>query len=595
MAMDLPAEVLTQIFTLAADEDLIFQYALPTSLANSSWFKHIAGDWSLRTPQEAGNFLMRRSYRTKKALMLTCRKWHNVAYEHLFRCLFFNTPLRLFEVVKILDSQKGAAATENSLGWWTRRLHVCRYSAHELGELGIKYKDMQRALLTIIEHCPNLEIFHVDWPMKEIFGEVALALARHSKRSLRVVHFNVPRNALSKVIWALDSLKFIVAAHIEFEPGHAVRNEFGDDDEESVHLGSAFDYQLDLRYLYQLSVVGYAREFLEQSAEWIMPSLKIFAYNQATYGGAVPEAILGFLKVHGDCLEFLDLDTNLPVDTRRILDLCPQVSTFAFNADNRIMPHNDRESEVVNRPRPNIHTIGLHGLSLAFGVGPANTAMATTRLTQRSNDLIMAALSKRNFPNLQRVRALSRPMLMDLNRAGQPNEDNGGMARWTNWWDTFADAGIALEDCTGDSLGNLPEIPGPGDSDEDEEDADSDEYEDESEDEDDEDDDDEEEEEDSEEEEEGSSDSEGENILPGWKKLIPPMDDKPSARTQELRDLLKECRAMERRRDLEPSLLPPSFMMMMGGGMPPGGMPGFPGADMPMAMGGMGFGFGGGR
>ena len=66
-ALDLPAEVLTQIFSLASDEDLLFQYALPTSLANSSWFKHISGEWALRTPQEAGNLLMRRSYKTKKA------------------------------------------------------------------------------------------------------------------------------------------------------------------------------------------------------------------------------------------------------------------------------------------------------------------------------------------------------------------------------------------------------------------------------------------------------------------------------------------------------------------------------------------------
>jgi hypothetical protein len=33
--------------------------------------------------------------------------------------------------------------------------------------------------------------------------------------------FNVPQNKLSRVIWALDSLKFVVAAHIKFEPSSA--------------------------------------------------------------------------------------------------------------------------------------------------------------------------------------------------------------------------------------------------------------------------------------------------------------------------------------------------------------------------------------
>ncbi|TEB38425.1 hypothetical protein FA13DRAFT_1620823 [Coprinellus micaceus] len=605
-ALDLPAEVLTQIFSLASDEDLLFQYALPTSLANSSWFKHISGEWALRTPQEAGNILMRRSYKTKKAslnLMLVCKQWYSVAYELLFRCLYFNSPLKLFEVVKILDTQTGAAATENSLGWWTRRVHVCRYSAQELGELGIQLEDMQWALLTIIKHCPNLEIFHIDWPMKEAFGEVAVALYKHAQRSLRVVHFNVPRNALKKVIWALNALKFIVAAHIEFESGP----KDPDDEEESLNLGSAGQHQLNLKYLYQLSVVGFAKEFLEQALQWPMPSLRVFSYNTGSYTGAVPAVIHDFLKVHGDGLEFLDLDTYLPLEIANILDQCPQVTTFAFNADCRITPHNDVESEIVNRPRSNVHTIGIHGLSLAFGVGAVVAAKNPTivTITQKSNDLNMAALNKRNFPNLQRIRALSRPMLLDLNRAGQPNEDNGGMARWARWWDTCAGSGVALEDCTGDSLGNLPELPsqdyvgGGGEEGEDSEEYEWDDDEDEDDEDDgddgDDDDDDDDEEEDNSDDDE-SSESEDENILPsGWKKLILPMpEENPSARTRELRQLLKECRAMERQRDSEAPLLPPAFMMMMGagGGMPGFGMPDFPGSDIPTAMGGRGFGFG---
>jgi hypothetical protein len=178
----------------------------------------------------------------------------------------------------------------------------------------------------------------------------------------------------------LDSLKFIVAAHIEFEPSSTPSSSNNDyfDDEDNVNLGSAFDYQLNLQYLYQLSIGGHAREFL--------------------------------------------------LEVAKILDMYSQVPTFAFNADCRINLLNPGESEVANRPKPNITTIGLHGLSLAFGVDPLASARNDTSvwLIQRINDSIMAALNKRNFP--------SRPMLMALNRAGQPNEENGGMARWAKWW-----------------------------------------------------------------------------------------------------------------------------------------------------------------
>jgi hypothetical protein len=65
--VELPDEIWTQIFDLAVDEDVIFQYWLPTSMAECAWFRHISGDhWVLRTPQEALNLVQRRSYFTKK-------------------------------------------------------------------------------------------------------------------------------------------------------------------------------------------------------------------------------------------------------------------------------------------------------------------------------------------------------------------------------------------------------------------------------------------------------------------------------------------------------------------------------------------------
>ncbi|KAJ2928286.1 hypothetical protein H1R20_g8798, partial [Candolleomyces eurysporus] len=474
---------------------------------------------------------------------------------------------------------------------------------------------MHEALIQIIEYCPNLEIFHVDWPLRGSFGDIAAALSERCKRSLRTVHFNVPRNAVSKVILALHSLKFIVAAHIEFEPSSSPScNQGHDDDERTVNVGCASSYELNLQYLYQLSISGHAREFLDRASQGFLPSLKIFSYSTGLYTGAVPDAILTFLQFHGNTLEFLDLDTNLPLDIASILDVCPHVSTFAFNADCRIDLLNPSESKLVNRPKPNITTIGLHGLGLAFGVGPPVSSRNETSviIIQKTNDSIMAALNKRNFPNLQRVRALSPTMLVDLYEAGQPNEAFNGMARWTKWWDTCAAAGISLEDCTGNSLGYLPGPPDEGEANgegvgegeggesdeyEDDEDGDDD-YDDYDDDEGDEVGDDDDDEDDDEDE---SSDSDEEHILPsGWKKkLIPPMpEEEPSARTQELRDLLKECRAMDRARSRETPLLPPSFMMMMGGGMgfPGAGMmPGFSGPDIPTAVGAMGFGFGASR
>lgn len=61
-----PAEIWTQIFDLAADEDVIFQYGLPTTVAESAWYKNGQDKWVLRSPAEALNLVQRRSYKTKK-------------------------------------------------------------------------------------------------------------------------------------------------------------------------------------------------------------------------------------------------------------------------------------------------------------------------------------------------------------------------------------------------------------------------------------------------------------------------------------------------------------------------------------------------
>lgn len=62
----LPSEIWTRIFDLAADEGIIFNHDLPTVMAECVWFKTIFGQWQLRTAQESINLIQRRSYATKK-------------------------------------------------------------------------------------------------------------------------------------------------------------------------------------------------------------------------------------------------------------------------------------------------------------------------------------------------------------------------------------------------------------------------------------------------------------------------------------------------------------------------------------------------
>jgi hypothetical protein len=64
---DLPSELWAQIFDLAADEDAIFQHELPTTMSESVWFKDVFGDWVLRSPHDALEWVQRGSYSTKKA------------------------------------------------------------------------------------------------------------------------------------------------------------------------------------------------------------------------------------------------------------------------------------------------------------------------------------------------------------------------------------------------------------------------------------------------------------------------------------------------------------------------------------------------
>ncbi|KIM38035.1 hypothetical protein M413DRAFT_448073 [Hebeloma cylindrosporum] len=521
---ELPSEIWSQIFDLAADEDILFLPGIPTAMAESAWYRDIiVNEWRLRSPREAMNVLQRRSYATKKAIISTCRQWRGVGSEFLFRCLYFSDPAKMISLSTFLDVTSDPQTTSPT--WWTRRMHVSRY--HPSPSRSATIEDMDTALISVVSQCPNLEIFVIERPMGNAFGPVVDALATHAFRKLHTVQWNVPGEALAKVIWALDSLPLLLAVHLDFEtPVPSIH--------EIANLGSAANLPITLPFLKQLSLRGYVEEIVEQCTDWDLPALCNLSVDSGTSVQDIPD-IVEFLKNHGPNLSLLDLNVSPHLDVRTILDLCPNLSTFTFNADWRVMPHDDVASELTTRPHQNITTIGLHGLSHAFGVGFAAAIITLdpvrSRVTCRSNDLNVAALNKMNFPKLQRVRALSRNMLSDLNKENGPSMENGGYERWNKWWNRFASFGIRLEDCTGQVLGTLPDEDPEGSQEDDES----------------------EEEEEEEEDDEEEDDDEDDDDSEGWGSEINessfPALPAGNGRTMELTRLLQEVRAMNEGRD----------------------------------------------
>ncbi|KAH7873794.1 hypothetical protein F5879DRAFT_944943 [Lentinula edodes] len=569
--MELPDEILTQIFDLAADEDVIFQYGLPTVMAETAWFQNALDEWALRSPQEAINIIQRRSYATKKAIMLTCRTWRRLGSEFLYRCLFFDNPSRLHLLCRILESdvniKNESEQSSVGLGWWTKRIHLTRYYASP--NRGASQDDMCNALTTIVKHCPNLSIFVVEWPMPSAtFGLVADSLFKYTRKALHTVHWHVSAEAIPKIIWALDSLPLVLAAHIEFDPPtHTTEIH------ESLHLGSAQNVALNLPYLQQLTLRGSFSEFLEQAVDWILPGLRNLSIDCGNSRSETPD-IVGFLERHGDKLKVLDINSIPPLEVPDILELCPQLEVFSFNADWRFQAPtlpattsdgipitDDSEPDGASRqrrrqsntmrlslgsyfnetsilthtPHPRIHTIGLHGLLYAFGVGYARIFSSEepfrSRVVRRSNDLNFGALNRAQFPQLRCIRILSRTLLNDLNKADGPVQDDevDGMDRWERWWDRCHESNIRLEDCTGGEFGQLP-------LDAEEENI---------------------EEEEEEEEGDGQANDSEEYSSGGysdeWEVEVPSIEENDDGlHTQELRQLIKECQAMAEERDESP-------------------------------------------
>ena len=157
----------------------------------------------------------------------------------------------------------------------------------------------------------------------------------------------------------------------------------------------------------------------------------------------------------------LDLNCIPSLDVPAILDLCPLLTTFTFNPDWRLPGWENHQlfaSPLVRAPHANITTIGLHHLMYAFGVGYAATYTKDPSVAQsirRQNDVNFAALHRRNFPRLERIRVLSPVLLADLEKNNGPSQHC--FERWERWSRQCQREGVRLEDCTGATLGTLPE------------------------------------------------------------------------------------------------------------------------------------------
>jgi len=385
---------------------------------------------------------------------------------------------------------------EPHLGTYARNIY--------LGGPTIPEAESLEILVSIIQHCPNVDTMIIAWPLTSTFSAaIADALLSFTSKKIRTLCWNMSSSAQPKVIWALNALrKSLTSLCLEFEAPTGENNP----------LGSAGNLNLSLPHLQTLSLRGSFQDFLEQFTDWSLPALHHVTLDFGLNRNDLPD-VDEFCKQHGTSLTFLDLNCLLTLDVAAILDLCPNLTTFLFNGDWRL-PTTDEypmESKLTNSPHPNITTIGVHQLLYAFGVGyAAKSDRFKIEYMQRSNDMNFAALTKRNFPKLQCVRVLSRALLRDLESNNGPSQT--GLSRWEKWWDQCAQQSVRLEDCTGGLLGTLPQDePESGDDDEE---CESDEY-----------------------------DSEECEAQGDWQE-----EDRPPT-IQELRELLEECRRMSEEAD----------------------------------------------
>lgn len=336
----------------------------------------------------------------------------------------------------MLDSSPPLDTAMSPYGSQTKRIHVGPYTYPGSGS---SVEEHQENITGIIRHCPNVELFIIERQLGSSLGPIMDALVRHASGSVHTIYLNIAGESVSNLILGLSALPRIISAHINVETSDSLTNE-------AAYPGQG------LPYLQQILLRGYVATLLKQLGRWDLPLLCSLSLESCTSIHNPPD-VEGFLRRHGTNLVLLDLKTyvNVPL----ILDLCPNLHTFIFNADWRIEPHNGVASTIVNQPHQQLITVGLHGLWYSFGVGTRYLQATTDSAfdVAYSNDLNMAALNKHNFPKLRRIRAVNQYMLEDLKKSNGPSTENDGYNRWCRWRLTCKDAGIRLEDCTSQLLG----------------------------------------------------------------------------------------------------------------------------------------------
>lgn len=393
-------------------------------------------------------------YSELQAIMFTCKQWYRVAYHLLFRYLFLSDIIRLPQLCLVLDRHAW-------LGWYVKRLHLIRYYTPR--RLTIAH--VETMLVTVIHHCPNLELFTVEWPIASSFPAIADSLVSYSAKSLHSVQWKIGLDCLAGLIWALDSLPSLVSVSIDFSitlPDGS--SEVSEDT--SPHLGTASHISLSLDCLRQLTLRGHSQEFVEQAIGWSFPVLQNFTLDFAAHRNNLPD-VVEFLKSHGAQLTFLDLNTIPALDLPEVLAACPMLTSFSFNPDWHLPFHADSSdgepATLLRQPHPHITHLGLHQLLNAFlppsqstsdGASGGSGLQVATMLVQRTNDLTFSQLTRTLFPSLKVVRVLNRTLLAGLERQNGPEDD--GYTRWERWETQCGAEGIRLEDCTGALLGDLP-------------------------------------------------------------------------------------------------------------------------------------------
>jgi len=328
-------------------------------------------------------------------------------------------------------------------------------------------------LVTVIQHCPNLELFTVEWPVTSSFPAIAdsLRVVSYSARSLRSVEWRIGVDCLAGLIWTLDALPSLVSLSIHFENTSISATPLDDASEASEDtsplLGTASHILLSLDCLQQLTLRGHSQEFVEQAIGWSFPVLLSFTLDFAAHRTNLPD-VVEFLKHHGAQLTFLDLNTIPELDLPGILAACPMLKSFSFNPDWHLAFHadqNDSPATLMREPHPHITHIGLHQLLYAFLdplEGTSNNgsqrdnafSQVAAMLLQRTNGLTFSQLTRALFPALEVVRLLNRTLLTGLER--QNGLEDEGYARWERWTAQCDADSVRLEDCTGALLRDLP-------------------------------------------------------------------------------------------------------------------------------------------